>query len=214
MELTNSKAPGHTFLVADSQQACCAHTKVILKFHEYDDGTRSDYWECADGCGTKFVVDRVDKSFTINSLPKRVVIDAKGNYWRDFGTHFSMCPVSEDNNTIDVVAEFVLKQPSQPCRGRCGEPMCNLDLGGHLLANSLHPLSDSKVSTDDVVGFESHDKDVAVSKLDELETLLKMKNETANIFMKQVRRLQSELESKQQEYKQIKEAVIKLLETK
>lgn len=34
----------------------CAHCKVVLKHTDYPDGTRSDYWECADGCGTKFKI--------------------------------------------------------------------------------------------------------------------------------------------------------------
>lgn len=37
-----------------SEQAACAHCKVVLKHNDHEDGTRSDYWECADGCGTKF----------------------------------------------------------------------------------------------------------------------------------------------------------------
>lgn len=35
-------------------QACCAHCEVALKHHDHPDGTRSDYWECDSGCGTRF----------------------------------------------------------------------------------------------------------------------------------------------------------------
>ena len=36
------------------QTPACAHCKVILKRVDHPGGTSSDYWECADGCGTKF----------------------------------------------------------------------------------------------------------------------------------------------------------------
>lgn len=35
-------------------QTACAHCKVVLKHNDHPDGTRSDYWECVDGCGTRF----------------------------------------------------------------------------------------------------------------------------------------------------------------
>lgn len=37
-------------------QACCAHSKVVLKHKEYPDGSRSDYWECDSNCGARFMV--------------------------------------------------------------------------------------------------------------------------------------------------------------
>lgn len=33
-------------------------------------------------------------------LPARIVVDAKGFYWRDFGEFYSMCPVNPDNSPI------------------------------------------------------------------------------------------------------------------
>lgn len=42
----------------NDNQACCAHCKIVLKHKDYPNGTRSDYWECADGCGTMFWPDR------------------------------------------------------------------------------------------------------------------------------------------------------------
>lgn len=39
-------------------------------------------------------------------LPQRVVVGANGAYWRDYGTHYSMCPVSEDNDPVEVVAVY------------------------------------------------------------------------------------------------------------
>jgi hypothetical protein len=38
----------------NSDQCACAHCKVILKHTDNPNGTRSDYWECADGCGQRF----------------------------------------------------------------------------------------------------------------------------------------------------------------
>ena len=43
----------------------------------------------------------------MSELPERVVVGANGAYWRDFGTHYSMCPVSEDNDPVEVVATYV-----------------------------------------------------------------------------------------------------------
>lgn len=34
--------------------ACCSHSKVVLKHIEYPGGSRSDYWECESGCGATF----------------------------------------------------------------------------------------------------------------------------------------------------------------
>lgn len=42
-----------------------------------------------------------------NDLPSRVVVGANGAYWRDFGSHYSMCPVSDDNDPVDVVEVYV-----------------------------------------------------------------------------------------------------------
>ena len=43
-------------------QTCCAHCHVIIGHHDHPDGTRTDYWECADGCGQRFVTDHVVRS--------------------------------------------------------------------------------------------------------------------------------------------------------
>jgi hypothetical protein len=42
------------------------------------------------------------------NLPIRVVVDQHGHYWRDYGDHWSMCPVSEENRSTEPVAEFYL----------------------------------------------------------------------------------------------------------
>jgi len=39
-------------------------------------------------------------------LPIRVVVDQHGHYWRDYGDHWSMCPVSTENVATDPVTEF------------------------------------------------------------------------------------------------------------
>ena len=41
-----------------------------------------------------------------DDLPKRVIVDQHGHYWRDYGTHLSMCPVSEENTETEVYAVF------------------------------------------------------------------------------------------------------------
>lgn len=40
-------------------------------------------------------------------LPPRIIVGANGAYWRDYDTHRSMCPVSADNDPIEVVATYV-----------------------------------------------------------------------------------------------------------
>lgn len=42
--------------------ACCAHSRVMLRHHDYPDGTRADYWECSSGCGAKFVLESTDQA--------------------------------------------------------------------------------------------------------------------------------------------------------
>lgn len=39
-------------------------------------------------------------------LPDRIVVGANGAYWRDYGDYYSMCPVSEDNDPVEVVAVY------------------------------------------------------------------------------------------------------------
>lgn len=41
-----------------------------------------------------------------DSLPTRVVVGANGAYWRDFDGSYSMCPVSGDNEAVEVVAVY------------------------------------------------------------------------------------------------------------
>lgn len=41
------------------------------------------------------------------ALPARVVVGANGAYWRDYGQHYSMCPVSDDNDPVEVRAVYV-----------------------------------------------------------------------------------------------------------
>jgi hypothetical protein len=40
-------------------------------------------------------------------LPERVVVGANGAYWRDYADHYSMCPVSDDNDPIEPVAIYI-----------------------------------------------------------------------------------------------------------
>ena len=53
---------------------------------------------------------------TADNLPSRVVVGANGAYWRDYtdSDHpgYSMCPVSEDNEPVEVVAVYVRATPT------------------------------------------------------------------------------------------------------
>ena len=245
----------------NDKQAYCAHTKVTLNFHDYKDGIRSDYWECADGCGTRFTISHLDKPRIPDLLIKRVVIDANGHYWRDFGTHFSMCPVtvSGDNDKVNIVAEFLpswtpmcdivmLRQRVAELFEKyeehgtctdCGYPVqivrpgkyqCNhcesiefLDRQVVTLQSKNEKLqSEAESNLQKSYRIENDARNIKLQEenqelrqqLDKGETLLKMKTETANVFMEQVRKLQTELKTKTQEYEQMKETVIKFLETK
>lgn len=53
-----------------------------------------------------------------DELPPRIVVGANGAYWRDFGDFYSMCPVSEDNDSVTVVAAYV----RAPSKSEAGEP--------------------------------------------------------------------------------------------
>lgn len=50
----------------------------------------------------------------VPDLPKSVVVDQNGNYWRNYGTHYSMPPVSTDNEPVMPYALFVLGPVSAP----------------------------------------------------------------------------------------------------
>ena len=39
-------------------------------------------------------------------LPDRIVVGANGAYWRDYGDHYSMCVISEDNDPVEIVAIY------------------------------------------------------------------------------------------------------------
>jgi hypothetical protein len=39
-----------------NNQACCAHSKVVLAHKTYSDGSMSDYWICDSKCGAQFMV--------------------------------------------------------------------------------------------------------------------------------------------------------------
>ena len=49
-----------------------------------------------------------------NDLPGRVVVGANGAYWRDYDDHYSMCPVSTDNDPIEIIAVYVRVSPAPP----------------------------------------------------------------------------------------------------
>lgn len=43
----------------------------------------------------------------MTDLPERVVVGANGAYWRDYGDHYSMAVVSEDNDPVNPVTVYV-----------------------------------------------------------------------------------------------------------
>ena len=45
-------------------------------------------------------------------LPDRIVVGKNGAYWRDYGDHYSMAVVSEDNDPIDPIAVYVRQRAS------------------------------------------------------------------------------------------------------
>lgn len=55
----------------------------------------------------------------MSDLPKRVIVDQNGHYWRDFGDSLSMCPTTEANEDTEIVAVF--EQAVTPADGQGGE---------------------------------------------------------------------------------------------
>lgn len=65
------------------------------------------------------VSDIVDRAEAFEEVyPWRVVVGANGAYWRDYGTYYSMCPVSVDNDPVVPVAIYVRVATC----GFCGKP--------------------------------------------------------------------------------------------
>jgi len=57
-------------------------------------------------------------------LPARIVVGANGAYWRDYGDYYSMCPVSTDNDPVEVVATYVrLEVPGEDDPDTIDEPV-------------------------------------------------------------------------------------------
>lgn len=50
----------------------------------------------------------------VDYLPDRVVVGRNGAYWRDYGDWYSMCPVSTDNDPVDVMAVYERKRAPEP----------------------------------------------------------------------------------------------------
>lgn len=48
---------------------------------------------------------------TPSDLPERVIVDQHGHYWRDYGDHYSMCPVSDENVATEVAAVYLPREP-------------------------------------------------------------------------------------------------------
>jgi hypothetical protein len=73
-----------------------------------------------------FVREAAASPEPVDGLPERVVVGANGAYWRDFWTHYSMCPVSEDNEPVEPMAIYVRVDDLRPAidrRGRRAECM-------------------------------------------------------------------------------------------
>jgi hypothetical protein len=52
-----------------------------------------------------------------DNLPERVVVGANGAYWRAYEDHYSMCPVSDDNDPIEPVATYTRLVPPPAAPG-------------------------------------------------------------------------------------------------
>jgi hypothetical protein len=71
----------------------------------------STYRPITDGSRTASVEVPMEDADTVSDLlaaglPDRIVIGANGAYWRDYGTYYSMCPVSTDNDPVEIVAAY------------------------------------------------------------------------------------------------------------
>lgn len=51
---------------------------------------------------------------TTTDLPQRIVVGANGAYWLDFGSHYSMPRVSDDNDRVEVQAVYSLASQPEP----------------------------------------------------------------------------------------------------
>jgi len=69
---------------------CCAHSRVVLKHHDYPGGSRSYYWECDSGCGQIFVPESSDQA---------------GRRLRDWYAGLALQAYSLPDLTPDYVAE-------------------------------------------------------------------------------------------------------------
>jgi hypothetical protein len=65
-----------------------------------------------------------DLRAALEALPDRIVVGANGAYWRDYGDHYSMCPVSDDNDPVVPIATYVRLDaaPPAPLTHEPGEP--------------------------------------------------------------------------------------------
>lgn len=53
------------------------------------------------------ILGNPEESSVDDDLPSRVLVGKNGAYWRDYGTHYSMCPVSDDNEPVEPKAIYV-----------------------------------------------------------------------------------------------------------
>lgn len=67
-------------------QTCCAHCRVDYKRIDHIDGTCSDSWICADGCGTKFlpVLKSNNGIFTYFARPTIVCLCGSTRFMYEF----------------------------------------------------------------------------------------------------------------------------------
>lgn len=55
------------------------------------------------------------KENAVAALPRRIVVDQNGNYWRSFEPGvYSMCPVGDDNEPVEVVAVYQIADELPP----------------------------------------------------------------------------------------------------
>lgn len=90
------------------------------------------------------------------TLPKRIIVDQNGHYWRDFGDSISMCPTTDANETTEVTAEYRLVEPAEPPLPSGGMELQRyyMDEGSSIESPSMKPYKYGEwVKTDDAIAL-------------------------------------------------------------
>lgn len=125
-----------------------------------------------------------------NSIPNRIVVDNNGYYWRGYGKFVSMCPVSTDNNVIDVIATFSLDKKTSNTLTcvYCG-----------MAYPEGTPPHGSKILTDHIKICEKHPLRESENRIVELERQVSV--------MQQMIRNHANIDEKCEKYEQVLEEI-------